>query len=67
MGNDDREPPFFFTKPADAVVENGVAVPYPPRTKNFRRRLLRHRLHDATFCARDLSPGVICFADACYS
>jgi fumarylpyruvate hydrolase len=35
MGNDDREPPFFFTKPADAVVANGVAVPYPPRTSNF--------------------------------
>ncbi len=35
MGNDDREPPFFFTKPADAVVANGVAVPFPPRTSNF--------------------------------
>ena len=35
MGNDDREPAFFFTKPADAVVANGVAVPYPPRTSNF--------------------------------
>jgi fumarylpyruvate hydrolase len=35
MGNDDREPPFFFTKPADAVVANGMAVPYPPRTSNF--------------------------------
>jgi fumarylpyruvate hydrolase len=39
MGNDDREPPFFFTKPADAVVENGVAVPYPPRTKNFHHEV----------------------------
>ena len=35
MGNDDREPPFFFTKPADAVVANDVAVPYAPRTSNF--------------------------------
>jgi fumarylpyruvate hydrolase len=35
MGNDDREPPFFFTKPADAVVANGTPVPYPPRTANF--------------------------------
>lgn len=25
----------FFMKPADAVVANGVAVPYPPRTANF--------------------------------
>jgi fumarylpyruvate hydrolase len=35
MGNDDREPPFFFTKPADAVVASGSTVPYPPRTTNF--------------------------------
>lgn len=36
MGKDpDREPPFFFTKPADAVVDNGAAIPYPPETKNL--------------------------------
>ena len=36
MGKDpDREPPFFFTKPADAVVESGATVPYPPETKNL--------------------------------
>ena len=35
MGNDDREPPFFFTKPADAVVASGSAVPYALRTANF--------------------------------
>ena len=36
MGKDpDREPPFFFTKPSDAVVDNGTAVPYPPETANF--------------------------------
>ncbi len=36
MGKDpDREPPFFFTKPADAVVDSGVTVPYPPETSNF--------------------------------
>jgi fumarylpyruvate hydrolase len=28
-------PPVFFTKPADAVVANGAAVPYPPRTADF--------------------------------
>jgi fumarylpyruvate hydrolase len=28
-------PPVFFMKPADAVVENGAAIPYPPRTANF--------------------------------
>lgn len=40
MGADpDREPPFFFMKPADAVqVVSGdetVAHPYPPRTRNY--------------------------------
>ena len=28
-------PPVFFMKPADAVVENGAEIPYPPRTENF--------------------------------
>jgi fumarylpyruvate hydrolase len=36
MGFDpDREPPFFFCKPADAIVQNGGVVPYPPQTKNL--------------------------------
>jgi fumarylpyruvate hydrolase len=39
MGNDDREPPFFFTKPADAVVASDSAVPYPPRTTNFHHEV----------------------------
>jgi fumarylpyruvate hydrolase len=30
-----RAPPVFFMKPADAVVDNGAAVPYPPATANF--------------------------------
>ena len=31
MGKDPtREPPFFFMKPADAVVDTGGSVPYPP-------------------------------------
>ena len=33
--NPDRDPPFFFTKPADAVVDTNVTVPYPPETENF--------------------------------
>jgi fumarylpyruvate hydrolase len=28
-------PPIFFMKPADAVVENGAPIPYPPCTANF--------------------------------
>jgi len=36
MGKDpDREPPFFFTKPADAVVDTGAVIPYPPETSNL--------------------------------
>lgn len=36
MGKDpERDPPFFFTKPADAVVMDGETVAYPPETSNF--------------------------------
>ena len=35
MGMDDRDPPFFFTKPADAVVDGGQTIPYPPGTDNL--------------------------------
>lgn len=31
----DRDPPFFFSKPADTVVEDGKTVAYPPETQNF--------------------------------
>ncbi len=33
--NPDREAPFFFSKPADAVVPDGAAIPYPPDTQNL--------------------------------
>jgi len=40
MGMDpEREPPFFFSKPADAVVPNGAAVAYPPRTSNLHHEI----------------------------
>ena len=40
MGKDpDREPPFFFTKPADAVCDTGATVPYPPETENFHHEI----------------------------
>ena len=40
MGMDpEREPPFFFAKPADAVVPNGTPVPYPPRTANLHHEI----------------------------
>lgn len=34
-GTPGDEPPFFFTKPADAVVESGSRIPYPPATANL--------------------------------
>ncbi len=34
-GTPGAEPPFFFTKPADAVVESGSRIPYPPATANL--------------------------------
>lgn len=40
MGRDpDREPPFFFLKPRDAVVDSGATVPYPPQTSNFQHEI----------------------------
>lgn len=40
MGSDpNREPPFFFTKPADAVVPAGGAVPYPPSTDDLHHEI----------------------------
>lgn len=37
--NPDREPPFFFTKPANALVANGATIPYPPRTANLHHEI----------------------------
>jgi len=40
MGADpDREPPFFFTKPADAIVPAGGTVPYPPLTSDLHHEI----------------------------
>ena len=35
--NPERDPPFYFCKPADAVVDavEGAKVPYPSATDNF--------------------------------
>ncbi len=40
MGHDpDREPPFFFSKPADAVVVDGADTPYPPATERLEHEV----------------------------
>jgi fumarylpyruvate hydrolase len=37
--NPEREPPFFFSKPATALVPNHARVPYPPRTSDFHHEI----------------------------
>lgn len=39
MGGDDRNPPFFFSKPADAVVPPGGDPAYPPATSNLHHEI----------------------------
>src|SRR5262249_61938297 len=39
MGRDEREPPFFFAKPADAIVPDGTTVPYPSLTKDLHHEV----------------------------
>lgn len=40
MGHDpDREPPFFFMKPADAIVQNGATLPFPQATKDLHHEI----------------------------
>ena len=34
-GADERDPPFFFQKPRDAIVPDGATVPYPPQTSSL--------------------------------
>ncbi|MCU4181455.1 fumarylacetoacetate hydrolase family protein [Bosea sp. BH3] len=40
MGGDpDREEPFFFTKPADALLINGADMPYPTKTADLHHEM----------------------------
>ncbi|MFC3127612.1 fumarylacetoacetate hydrolase family protein [Pseudoroseomonas globiformis] len=40
MGHDpDREPPFFFSKPATAVVPGGGTIPFPTQTEDFHHEI----------------------------
>ena len=39
MGGDAREAPFFFSKPADALVPNGGEISYPPQTSNLQHEV----------------------------
>ena len=40
MGHDpEREPPFFFMKPADAVVPSGTTIPFPQATADLHHEI----------------------------
>lgn len=40
MGRDpDRNPPFFFQKPTDSIVQNNQTIPYPVKTENFQHEI----------------------------
>jgi len=40
MGHDpDREKPFFFTKPGDALVDDGCSIPYPSATEDLHHEV----------------------------
>src|SRR5437868_14556538 len=39
FGIKDRDPPFFFAKPADAIVGDGEVAPYPPRTASLHHEI----------------------------
>src|SRR5437868_12927617 len=39
MGGDDRDPPFFFAKPADAIVPPGKDATYPSKTANLHHEI----------------------------
>ena len=40
MGHDpNAEPPFFFSKPADALLVGGADAPYPTQTSNFHHEI----------------------------
>ncbi|MGH8168348.1 MAG: fumarylacetoacetate hydrolase family protein [Woeseiaceae bacterium] len=38
-GDPDREAPFYFMKPADALMPNDSSIPYPPRTSNLHHEI----------------------------
>jgi fumarylpyruvate hydrolase len=36
---DERDPPFFFQKPADAIVHDNETIPYPVRTADYQHEI----------------------------
>lgn len=38
-GSEDRDPPIFFQKPTDSVVQSGGVIAYPTKTANFHHEM----------------------------
>jgi fumarylpyruvate hydrolase len=38
-GNEDRDPPIFFQKPTDAIVQDGATIPYATMTRDFHHEM----------------------------
>jgi fumarylpyruvate hydrolase len=38
-GNPETDPPFFFMKPAGAILQNGKTMPYPPGTSDLQHEV----------------------------
>lgn len=39
LGNDERQPPFFFAKHADMIAPDGATIPYPTLTKDMQHEV----------------------------
>src|SRR3954470_17666085 len=39
LGNDERNPPFFFAKHADMVAPDGAVIAYPQQTQDFQHEV----------------------------
>lgn len=39
LGNDERQPPFFFAKHADMIAPEGAKIPYPSLTKDLQHEV----------------------------
>jgi fumarylpyruvate hydrolase len=39
LGHDENEPPFFFAKASDMLVQNGATISYPPLTHNYHHEI----------------------------
>jgi fumarylpyruvate hydrolase len=39
LGNDERQPPFFFAKHADMIAPDGASIPYPPLTRDLHHEV----------------------------